>query len=102
MSTVYLDRALDAVADISPTERLVLVLLGRAANPDGLAFPTVGHLAKAVNVSPTTVTHAVSRLAELGLIQLASSRTTTGATSTTVYRLTIENLAGQRSEGARA
>ncbi|MFE6639504.1 helix-turn-helix domain-containing protein [Streptomyces tendae] len=71
MSTTHIGAALDAPADICPTERLVLVLLAQYASPDGMAAPTVSRLAERANISPSTVTRTLRRLGELGLIQRA-------------------------------
>lgn len=71
MSTTHIGAALDAPADISPTERLVLILLAQYAAPDGMAAPTVTRLAERANISPATVIRTLRRLRELGLIQRA-------------------------------
>ncbi|MFF0698411.1 helix-turn-helix domain-containing protein [Streptomyces tendae] len=72
MSTTHIGAALDAPADISPTERMVLAFLAQYAAPDGMAAPTVSRLAERANISPPTVTRALRRLGELGLIQRAA------------------------------
>jgi DNA-binding MarR family transcriptional regulator len=98
MSTTHIGAALDASADISPTERLVLVLLARDAGPDGIAFPTVGRLATAANISTSTVIRARRRLESLGLVERTVSTTATGATTSTAYRVIVDVQAGDGTQ----
>lgn len=88
MSTTQIGAALDTPADISPTERLVLVLLARYAGPGGVAFPGISRLSGAANVSTATVTRALRRLRALGLIERAAACDASGATRAAAYRLT--------------
>jgi DNA-binding MarR family transcriptional regulator len=90
MSISQLGAVLNVPADITPTERLVLVLLARDAGPDGVAFPALGRLAAAANVHPSTVSRALRRLVENGLVQRAASRTTTGAAAPAAYRVIVD------------
>ncbi|MEV0778914.1 helix-turn-helix domain-containing protein [Streptomyces sp. NPDC050428] len=101
MSTIYLGRALDVPADITPAERLLLARLGRVPGSAGVAFPSRGCLAKAANVSSPTVSRALRQLVKPGLIR-RSRATTTGATWATGYRSTFENQDGKGSKGAHA
>jgi DNA-binding MarR family transcriptional regulator len=85
MSTTHVGAALHAPADISPVERLVLVLLADVAGPDGVAFPAVSRLAAAANVADSTVSRVLRRLVELKLIARTPIRT--GLDAPTAYRL---------------
>ncbi|MFK0159093.1 helix-turn-helix domain-containing protein [Streptomyces sp. NPDC090493] len=87
MSTTQIRTALTVRADLRPVERLVLIQLGDFAGPDGVAFPTVGRLAAAANVSDSTVSRVLQKLTELGLIERTASRSTTGAAAPTAYRV---------------
>lgn len=97
MSLIQIGAALDAPADISPTERLVLVLLARDADPAGIAFPTVGRLATAANISEVTVRHVLRRLVDLGLLERTVRHTATGAAAPTAYRI-VDVQAGDGTE----
>ncbi|MFI7415251.1 helix-turn-helix domain-containing protein [Streptomyces sp. NPDC049627] len=98
MSTTHIGAALDAPADISPTERLVLVLLARDAGPEGIAFPALNHLATAANISPSTASRSLRRLEALGLVERTRSFTTTGASAATQYRVVVDVQAGDGTE----
>ncbi|MFF8696286.1 helix-turn-helix domain-containing protein [Streptomyces sp. NPDC015144] len=87
MSTTRIRAAFNARAVLRPVERLVLVQLGNLAGPDGLAFPPLSRLAAAANVSDSTVSRVLDRLAELGLIERTARRTATGAGAPTTYRV---------------
>ncbi|MFJ4084998.1 helix-turn-helix domain-containing protein [Streptomyces iakyrus] len=89
MSITRIGDALDARADITPTERLILVQLARLADNDGMAFTSVGNLAQRANVSPSTVTRSVRRLAGLHLIQRIRNRNVAGVFS--AYRVTLDS-----------
>jgi DNA-binding MarR family transcriptional regulator len=97
MSTPQIGAALDVPADLTPPERLILVQLARFANDDGMAFPSVGSLARGANVSPSTVTRSVRRLEELRLLQRVPCRNAAGVFP--AYRVT---LVGNDAEGAPA
>lgn len=84
MSTTHTRAALNARASLRPVERLVLVQLAAFAGPDGVAYPPVGRLAAAANVSDSTISRALNRLVELRLLE----RTATGAAAPTAYRVT--------------
>ena len=73
MSITHVGAALDAPADLSPTERLILVVLARHAAPDGMAAPSISHVAQSAHVSVPTARRALGRLSELGLIQRTPS-----------------------------
>ncbi|MBZ6253650.1 helix-turn-helix domain-containing protein [Streptomyces olivaceus] len=94
MSTTHIGGALDTPADISPTERLVLAFLAQYAAPDGIAFPTISHLASRANVSSGTITRALHRLLELGLIQ----RAVHDDLDTPAWRVTLP-ASGDNSQG---
>ncbi|MFD9394971.1 helix-turn-helix domain-containing protein [Streptomyces sp. NPDC060000] len=98
MSTTQIGAVLNVPADITPTERLVLVLLARDAGPDGVAFPTVGRLATAANISTSTVSRVLRRLVALGLLERAGSFTASGAAAPTAYRVIVDVQAGDGTE----
>ncbi|PNG19424.1 helix-turn-helix domain-containing protein [Streptomyces cahuitamycinicus] len=102
MSLPHLGLALDAPADISPTERLVLVLLARDAGPDGIAFPAVGRLASAANISPSTVVRTLRRLRDLHLVERTVRSTTTGAAAPSAYRVTVDVQEDEGTQGGPA
>lgn len=66
MSSTPIFYALDAPADVSPTERLILA---RHAAPDGGVTMSAVELAQKSNVSTAAVTRALQRLWQLRLIQ---------------------------------
>ncbi|MFI5990319.1 helix-turn-helix domain-containing protein [Streptomyces sp. NPDC051362] len=78
MSTTHIGAALNASADLTPTERLLLVILGDYADTDGRAFPSVGRLAERANVSRRTAVRALRRLTVLNQVQQV--RTLNGTT----------------------
>ncbi|MGW4087004.1 helix-turn-helix domain-containing protein [Streptomyces sp. NPDC004822] len=98
MSTTHIGAVLDARADISPTERLVLLLLARDAGDDGVTFPALDRLAAAANVAPSTASRALRRLEALGLVERTPSFTTTGASAARQYRVVVDVQAGDGTE----
>ncbi|MEV8344517.1 MarR family transcriptional regulator [Streptomyces niveus] len=98
MSNIYIDQALSTRADITPLERLVLVFLGRNAGPDGIASMAVGRIAQSANTGSETVTRALRRLTNLGLLE----RQDRGGSLAPLHRLTIENAAGEGTEESSA
>ncbi|MCG8971859.1 helix-turn-helix domain-containing protein [Streptomyces sp. CL12-4] len=87
MSTTHSGAALDIRADISPTERLLLVLLARDADPEGVAFPGLDQLAAAANISTSAAARVLRRLSALGLVERTEVRTAAGAAAPTAYRV---------------
>ncbi|MFB8120615.1 helix-turn-helix domain-containing protein [Streptomyces sp. NPDC056465] len=102
MSSTLTIRALNASADLRPTERLLLVFLADDADPDGVAYPSISRLASRANISTSTVTSSMSRLGELGLIQRHQSRTPSGASAPSVWNLTLGTSVGDGGPEARA
>lgn len=98
MSTTHIGAALDAPADISPTERLVLVMLARNADPEGIAFPALDRLATAAHISPSTASRALRHLEDLGLVERTRSFTAAGASAPTQYRVVVDVQAGDGTE----
>ncbi|OBQ52354.1 hypothetical protein A4U61_07855 [Streptomyces sp. H-KF8] len=69
LSLTSIGLALDAPADIKPTEQLLLVYLARDAAGDGMMSTSTRPLAAGTNTSLFTVTRSFRRLAELKLDQ---------------------------------
>ncbi|NML55074.1 helix-turn-helix domain-containing protein [Streptomyces sp. R302] len=69
MSLTRINAALDAAAELPSSERLVLVLLARCADAEGLALMSLSHLAHQARLSPSGVARALHRLADRGLVQ---------------------------------
>jgi DNA-binding MarR family transcriptional regulator len=97
MSTTQIGAALEVSADLSPTERLVLIQLAHFADHDGMAFTSVDNLAEHVNVSSNTITRAVRRLIVLGLVQRLQHRDVAGMLK--AFHVT---LAGPGAQGTLA
>lgn len=102
MSTTHIGAALDARADISPTERLVLVLLARDAGPEGIAFPALARIAAGANVSTSTASRALRRLEALDLVERTRSLTIASASAATQYRVIVDVQAGESTEESPA
>ncbi|MCX2927889.1 hypothetical protein [Streptomyces sp. NEAU-W12] len=81
MSLTSIGRALNAPADITPTERLLLVHLARDAAGDEMMSTSIRHLAARTNTSLFTVTRSLRRLAELKLDQRGHFSDVTGRPS---------------------
>lgn len=97
MSTVHIGQALNAPADLSATERLVLVLLAEHANADGTTFTSVSQLARRANISPSTGTRTLRRLTEAGLVRQISVSTPAGASAGWRMELTGDNATESRA-----
>ncbi|MGY4935827.1 helix-turn-helix domain-containing protein [Streptomyces sp. 900116325] len=69
MSTTYLGRALDAPADLTPTQRLVLILLARDADDSGMTWTAVRRIAQSANISDSTAVRTLRHQKERGLVQ---------------------------------
>ncbi|MFD9867527.1 hypothetical protein ACFXI8_23885 [Streptomyces niveus] len=102
MSIIHLRQALDTHADITPLERLVLIYLSETAGPDSAASMAVGKLAQTANVGSLTVSRALQRLTDLGLIQRHDRNPRIAATRAPVYRLTIDHAAVEGAEECSA
>ncbi|MFG2408719.1 helix-turn-helix domain-containing protein [Streptomyces brevispora] len=100
MSIAHVSQALNTTADLSPdlspAERLVLVLLAEHATSDGTAFASISHLARRANISPSTATRSLHRLTEAKLVRAVRVSTTAGAPAGWHLQLT------DGSTGARA
>lgn len=81
LSLTSIGCALDTPADITPTERLLLVHLARDAAGDERTSTSIRHLAAGTNTSPFTVTRLLCRLAELELGQRGQFSDVTGRPS---------------------
>ncbi|MET9776110.1 helix-turn-helix domain-containing protein [Streptomyces sp. NPDC006367] len=91
MSTIHIGAALDEPADLTPVERLLLVLIARDAEEDGAVFTSAVHLARSANITPRTATRSLHRLHEAGLLQRARGIGEAGAWA---WRLTLPAPAG--------
>jgi DNA-binding IclR family transcriptional regulator len=95
MSTIHVDLALDAPADISSVERLVL--LARAATPDGMAAPTLRRITQGADNSESTARRVLQRLTAAGLIHRAVS----DDQATKAWRMAL-NVSRDGTKGAQA
>ncbi|WP_371604991.1 helix-turn-helix domain-containing protein (plasmid) [Streptomyces sp. NBC_01220] len=97
MTISHVGQALDTPADISATERLVLVLLAQHADADGTASPSISWLAQRANISPSTAARALQRLTDAGLIQQVRLSTTAGTSAGWLIQLIGDNAVGARA-----
>ncbi|MFN1193273.1 helix-turn-helix domain-containing protein [[Kitasatospora] papulosa] len=93
MSTTSMLQALNAPADLRPTERLILAFLADDAASDGVAHTSVSRLAGRANVSTSTASSSLRRLGALGLLQPLR------ASTSSAWRLTLDTpTGGNRAE----
>lgn len=97
MNTTYVGRTLDAPADITPTQRLILFLLARDADDNGMAYCTpVRRIAQGANISESTTLRTLRRLRDLGL----AHRLVSDDRQPPPWHLTLEGPAVDGAEGA--
>lgn len=74
---------------LTPTEKLVLLILSNRADENGVCWPSKSYLAKHCNVSEATVKRTCRALKDRGLIVVSERRTGDGRQTTNIYRLPI-------------
>lgn len=77
----------DRLREIGAAAALVALRIARHANAEGLAWPSVAHLAKMTGLSVASVRRGIRRLVAAGLLEVEARNGTTGVTATNRYRL---------------
>ena len=79
--------------DLAPVHKLVLVVLGDAADDQGLCWPRVSTVAEKVGVSTRTVQRALHYLVRRKMITVEPRMRSDGSSSSNLYRLRIRESA---------
>jgi hypothetical protein len=75
--------------DLKPIPKFILVVLGDAANDQGLCWPRTSTIAGKVGVSPRTVQRAIQHLVKRELITVKQRYRSDGSCSSNLYRLLL-------------
>ena len=76
--------------DLTPVHKLVLVVLGDAADDQGLCWPRISTVAKKVGVSTRTVQRVLHHLVNRKMITVEPRKRGDGSSSSNLYRLKLK------------
>ena len=76
--------------DLAPVHKLVLVVLGDAADDQGLCWPRISTVAKKVGVSTRTIQRSVQYLVQHKLVTVEPRQRSDGSSSSNKYRLKLK------------
>jgi hypothetical protein len=89
MSIECLNQALK-VEGLTPTKKLILVILGNYADEKGTCYPSYGHIAKMIGLKDTKgVQKTIKEFEELGYLQIEHRTTINGGYTSNRYHLRI-------------
>ena len=76
--------------DLAPVHKLVLVVLGDAADDQGRCWPRISTVAKKVGVSTRTIQRSVQYLVQHKLVTVEPRQRSDGSSSSNLYRLKLK------------
>jgi len=89
MSIEYLNYALKT-NDLTPTKKLILVILGNYADEKGTCYPSYGHIAKIIGLKDTKgIQKTIKEFEELGYIKIEHRKTVNGGYTSNRYHLLL-------------
>ena len=93
MSIECLNQALK-INGLTPTKKLVLVILANYADEKGTCYPSYKHLAKMIGLETTTRTiqNAIKEFEELGLLKIEHRKLDNGGYTSNRYHLSLNAL----------
>ena len=91
MSIECLNKALK-VNGLSPTKKLILVILGNYADEKGTCYPSYKHIAKLIGLNTTkTIQNAIKEFEQLGYLKVEHRKLENGGHTSNRYHLTLDN-----------
>jgi len=91
MSIECLNKALK-INGLSPTKKLILVILGNYADEKGTCYPSYKHIAKLIGLNTTkTIQNAIKEFEELGYLKIEHRKLENGGYTSNRYHLTLNN-----------
>ena len=89
MSIECLNKALK-VNGLSPTKKLILVILGNYADEKGTCYPSYKHIAKLIGLNTTkTIQNAIKEFEQLGYLRIEHRKLDNGGHTSNRYHLTL-------------
>jgi len=90
MSIECLNKALK-VNGLSPTKKLILVILGNYADEKGTCYPSYKHIAKLIGLNTTkTIQNAIKEFEQLGYLKIEHRKLDNGGHTSNRYHLTLD------------
>lgn len=75
---------------LTPTKKLILVLLGNYADENGTCYPSYGHIAKIIGLKDTKgIQKTIKEFEKQGLLRVEHRKTNTGGNTSNRYHLTM-------------
>lgn len=91
MSIECLNKALK-INGLTPTKKLVLVILANYADEKGTCYPSYKHIARMIGLETTrTIQNAIKEFEQLGLLRIERRKLDNGGYTSNRYHLTIKN-----------
>ena len=91
MSIECLNKALK-INGLSPTKKLVLVILANYADEKGTCYPSYKHIAKMIGLGTTkTIQNAIKEFETLGYLKIEHRKLENGGFTSNRYHLTLNN-----------
>jgi len=92
MSIECLNQALK-INGLTPTKKLVLVILANYADEKGTCYPSYKHLAKMIGLETTrTIQNAIKEFEELGLLKIEHRKLDNGGYTSNRYHLSLNTV----------
>lgn len=89
MSIECLNQALK-VEGLTPTKKLILVILGNYADEKGTCYPSYGHIAKIIGLKDTKgIQKTIKEFEQLGLLRIEHRKTINGGYTSNRYYMSI-------------
>ncbi len=89
MSIECLNQALK-VEGLTPTKKLILVILGNYADEKGTCYPSYGHIAKIIGLKDTKgIQKTIKEFEQLGLLKIEHRKTINGGYTSNRYHMRI-------------
>ena len=89
MSIEYLNHELKTEG-LTPTKKLILVLLGNYADENGTCYPSYNHIAKIVGLKDTKgIQKTIKEFEELGYLQIEHRKTVNGGYTSNRYHMKL-------------
>ena len=91
MSIECLNKALK-IDGLTPTKKLVLVILANYADEKGTCYPSYKHIARVIGLETTrTIQNAIKEFEEMGLLRIERRKLDNGGYTSNRYHLTLKS-----------